>query len=262
MIEQEADIVFNRMIARNTFLMALKSPEITSLARPGQFVMVRVSKSADPLLRRPFSICGTRGGDCFMILYRVVGVGTAILRNAGKGDRLSVLGPLGRPFDFSEKGKTSFLVAGGIGIAPLLFLAGVMDPGECMLLAGYGTSAEVVPVEQVGLSQENLLIATDDGTLGHKGVVTDLLEGQLGKWHRGRPVLFACGPLPMLKRVAAMSFERELECQVSVETAMACGIGACQGCAVRASSRETQPYLQVCRHGPVFSIRSLDWKAL
>jgi dihydroorotate dehydrogenase electron transfer subunit len=152
-------------------------------------------------------------------------------------------------------------VAGGIGIAPLLFLARTLI-NNSVFLAGYRSASEIVPVEQIGLNPLDISIATDDGTTGHSGFVTELLESHLEKSGEHYAKIFTCGPLPMLKRVAALAIERDISCQVSLEANMACGLGACQGCAVRASKNSDRTYAHVCLEGPVFDIQSLDWESL
>jgi dihydroorotate dehydrogenase electron transfer subunit len=262
MFEQNAKIVFNKRLAPKTFLMALESPEVLAEARPGQFVMIRVTPGIDPLLRRPFSICGTRGDDLFLILYKVVGRGTAMMSKARRAEKLAVLGPLGREFDLPKRDCNSVLVAGGIGVAPLIFLAQAIDTGKIAFLAGYRSANEILPLEQFGLDAMETLISTDDGTAGHHGFVTELLENHLAGFSEDPSLIFSCGPLPMLDRVAELALKRKIPCQVSLETNMACGVGACQGCAVRASSEENRTYFHVCQDGPVFDIQKLDWKAL
>ena len=261
MFEQNSKIVFNKRLAPDTFLMALESPEVVAEAKPGQFVMIRVTPGIDPLLRRPFSICGTRGDDLFLILYKVVGQGTAIMSQTNEGGKLSVLGPLGRGFDLPKRDCHSVLVAGGIGVAPLIFLAQAIDAGKAAFLSGYRSENEILPLEQFGLDAMEALISTDDGTAGHHGFVTELLENHLAGSSEDPPLIFSCGPLPMLNRVAELALKRNIPCQVSLETSMACGLGACQGCAVRASSKENRTYFHVCQDGPVFDIQKLDWKA-
>lgn len=243
--------------------MGLRSGEIAAEAAPGQFVMIQVSHDLNPLLRRPFSICGTQGDDLFLVLYRVVGQGTAILSRARKGDRIPVLGPLGRGFEFPDDQQKPLLVAGGMGTAPLLFLAQAIESRDMIFMAGYRSADEILSMDEIGLSNIEPSISTDDGTAGHKGPVTELLEAQLSINSAGAPpVVFACGPLPMLKRVARHAIDHNIPCQVSLETTMACGIGACQGCAVKSSSPEIRPYYHVCQDGPVFDVKAIDWKAL
>jgi dihydroorotate dehydrogenase electron transfer subunit len=263
MIEQYAEIAFNDQINENTWLMGLRSSEIVKSAKPGQFVLIRVRSSSDPLLRRPFSICGVKK-DLFLVLYRVVGQGTAIMAQVGEGDELSVLGPLGKGFRLPKKDQEPVLVAGGIGVAPLAFLAQSMKAKAFPFLMGFGSAGEIIDLEHLSGGRVEISIATDDGTAGHGGPVTDLLETFLkSKKAKGKNLsLFTCGPKPMLKRIAEMARYHKVLCQFSLEANMACGLGACQGCAIRASSDEENPYVLVCRDGPVFPAHAIDWEAL
>jgi dihydroorotate dehydrogenase electron transfer subunit len=261
MITQDAEIVFNKKLTRDTFLMGLRSREIAAEAKPGQFVMIKVRPGADPLLRRPFSICATRGDDLFLILYQVVGQGTALMSMTEKGERVSVLGPLGKGFDFPERGQDPVLIAGGIGVAPLIFFAQAIGGNTVTFMAGYRSDSEIVDTEELGLSDIKIAIATDDGTAGHKGPVTDLLEAYLNE-ARHDSLVYACGPGAMLDRVAALTLAQGISCQVSLETHMACGLGACQGCAVKAAPGQRKTYYQVCHDGPVFPVHALDWNNL
>ena len=261
MIEQKTEIVFNREIARDTFLMGLRSPEIVAMAKPGQFVMIRVRPGIDPLLRRPFSICAVQDDELLLILYRIVGNGTAIMSEASEGDSFSVLGPLGKGFALPEPHIQSILVAGGIGVAPLLFLAQHTRTGPIQLLMGFGSAAEIIALEQILDRTTDFVIATDDGSAGHAGPVTDLLEVQLNQdeFEKDAASIFTCGPEPMMKKVAAMALEHGIPCQASLEAVMACGVGACQGCSVKAASEEDHTYCHVCTDGPVFPVEVIDW---
>jgi dihydroorotate dehydrogenase electron transfer subunit len=260
-IEQDTQIIFNKQLAAGAFLMGVRSPEIAAEARPGQFVMLRVGRGMDPLLRRPFSICDAVD-DLVFILYRVVGRGTRIMSDARKGERLQVLGPLGKGFARPFTGKDTILVAGGIGIAPLLFLSRWMAPGSVTFFAGFGSVDQIVEADELGLSGMAISIATDDGSAGHHGLVTELLEKAMTGLSGDRGMVFSCGPLPMLKAVAAMTRDRKISCQVSLEALMACGLGACQGCAVKAVPGQDRAYWHVCQDGPVFDATDLDWGAL
>jgi len=263
LIEQDSEIVFNKRVAANTFFMGLRSPQIVAEARPGQFVMLKAGRDMDPLLRRPFSICGVREDDLVLILYRVVGKGTTIMCGAGEGESLSVLGPLGSGFKKPQKGENPILVAGGMGIAPLIFLASIMGPGSFTFFAGFGSAGEVVAADEIDLSALNLSLSTDDGSAGHRGLVTELLKNRLAGFNDNiNPSVFACGPLPMLKEVAAITLDKDVPCQVSLEASMACGLGACQGCAIRRSPEQAIAYYHVCQDGPVFDVNVLDWEAL
>jgi dihydroorotate dehydrogenase electron transfer subunit len=195
------------------------------------------------------------------MLYKVVGKGTAELSEKRKGESLYVLGPLGKAFELSGSDKSSILVAGGIGVAPLFFLYQKNSINKVKFLAGFGSSDEIIQAKSVLDLEIDLNIATDDGSEGYKGMVTGLLNDYLmqKEFKTDFLSLYACGPLPMLKKVAGMAQEIGLYCYVSLETRMACGLGACQGCAVRSSSQGNS-YLHVCKDGPVFSVRDIDWK--
>ena len=258
MIEIPIKIVSNKSVNADTFLLRLYSPELAATAKPGQFVMVRVSDSIDPALRRPFSICGTEDGNVIKILYKIVGKGTRILSAKKEGEFISVLGPLGKGFNIPERSKKTFYVAGGIGIAPLLFLYQKTKLSDITFLTGFRTSSEIIDTALTGDNIENL-IATDDGSMGHNGLVTDLLAEYLEKFKQNDMRIFTCGPLPMLRAVRDVSLKYNTPCQVSMETFMACGLGACQGCVVRSNTGADTSYLHVCKEGPVFDINELDW---
>lgn len=262
MIEQEAAIELNQRVAAGTFLMALHLPEMAVRARPGQFVMIRVGQGMDPLLRRPFSICGVRD-DAIFVLYRVVGRGTRIMSHAREGDTLAVLGPLGNGFRWQDREcPPPVLVAGGMGMAPLLFLAGSMAAEPYTFFAGFGSADQMVGPDALGLQEMGISIATDDGSAGHHGLVTELFENHLTDLPGTPEMVFACGPLPMLKAVAAITRKRGIPCQVSLEASMACGLAACQGCAVKSAAGNDRAYWHVCQDGPVFDAMSLDWEAI
>jgi dihydroorotate dehydrogenase electron transfer subunit len=263
MIEHDVEIASNDQINDNTWLLTLNSSGIVKSAKPGQFMMIRAQRGLEPLLRRPFSICGVKKNQC-LVLYRVVGQGTAVMSRLGEGEELSVLGPLGRGFRLPKKDQFPVLVAGGIGIAPLAFLAQRLKGNPLLFMMGFGSDREIVTLDHVSGGSKEISLATDDGTKGHAGPVTDLLERFLkSRKAKGKNLsLYACGPKPMLKRIAEMAQHHKLPCQFSLEANMACGLGACQGCAVRASSHEKSPYVLVCCDGPVFPVHAIDWDAL
>ena len=261
MIEESTEVVFNKRVALNTFFMGVRSGPMAAEAKPGLFVMIRVRSGIDPLLRRPFSICGVKG-DVLLFLYRVVGHGTAILGGKKPGDILRVLGPLGKGFNPPDDDVQPILVAGGMGMAPLIFLSLTLGRKDRQFLVGYGKSSEVVSPDSLGIVGLVPSIATEDGSEGHHGRVTELLDLRLSTLKGNPPAIFTCGPLPMLKAVAKMALDRDIPCEVSLESAMACGVGACQGCAVRNGHGSTKPYAHVCQDGPVFDAKTLDWEAL
>lgn len=261
MIDCEAEITFNRPVTRDTWLMGLRRPELAAVIKPGQFVMMRVSSGMDPLLRRPFSVCGVEE-DGFKVLYRLVGKGTAIMTAAKAGEILQVLGPLGKEFILPQENRLPVLVAGGIGAAPLFFLARSMRARKVEFMMGFRSAGDIISFDGPPSPDHNWSISTDDGTEGHTGIVTDLLLRYLEKNKSLALSLFACGPRPMLKKVAETAATHGIPCQVSLESAMACGFGVCQGCAVKASPEGARTYHYVCRDGPIFPVHAIDWEAL
>lgn len=238
--------------------LTLDSPDIASIAKPGQFVMVRTGNTKDPLLRRPFSISQTSNGKHFQILFKVVGRGTSLLAHCREGEYLSVLGPLGKGFSI-DCNSLNCLVGGGMGIAPLLFLA-KMILRKCtktppLVIVGARNQKELAPLvedfAELGLSVHP---ATDDGSLGHHGLVTDVLKNlDLDS----DCSTYVCGPHPMMTAVHLFCKERDFSCQVSMETTMACGMGACLGCIVPV---EKGGYAHACSDGPVFDSKELLWE--
>ena len=239
--------------------LTLHAPDIAGCCRPGQFVMIRTSLGKDPLLRRPFSIHQADASGHIQIYFKIVGRGTELLAHIRVGEELSVFGPLGHGFSLDE-GRPACLVGGGLGIAPLLFLAkeicrrksGNSQPD--VIILGGRTASEVEPLvadfKQTGIS---VLTTTDDGSYGEKGFVTDVLKTlQL----QADTQVYACGPEPMMAAVSNFCLARELPCQVSVETAMACGMGACLGCNRPVGDGR---YVHVCIDGPVFDAKELKW---
>jgi dihydroorotate dehydrogenase electron transfer subunit len=258
MFELVPEIVSNKRLTRDTWLVALRSPEIARAARPGQFVMIRVRSGIDPLLRRPFSICGVRE-DLFLVLYRVIGKGTTLMTELREGEKVQVLGPLGKGFAVPEKSVSPVLVSGGIGIAPLVFLAHDQRAKDLTFMTGFRSAQDILSPQRITGDEQGFAVATDDGTQGHHGPVTDLLDEFLRR-NAGGGVIYACGPKPMLKKVAEMSAALRIPCQVSLEAHMACGLGACQGCAVKAAANTGKSYLYVCKEGPVFDAEEIDWE--
>lgn len=238
--------------------LRLYAPAVAEAARAGQFVHVRCAPPGqwDPLLRRPLSLhrIDQRRGEV-EVLFRVVGRGTGFLAGLAAGDEIDLIGPLGQgfPTDLAQ-GETAVLVAGGIGVAPLVALAEELAAKGTPLTAALGaqTAAGLVAADALGKVAGRVMTATDDGSAGHHGFVTELLAGLLERV--ARPVVYACGPEPMLRRVQAMVAENgpRVRGYLSLEARMACGVGACLGCAVRRAGPGTA-YHHVCHDGPVFA---------
>lgn len=266
-------ILSNQEISPGYFRMRILAPGFGEKARAGQFVMFRVQRSLPPLLRRPFGIfkVGHLPPDCdgmaskeyVEILYKVVGSGTGIMCDLHSGDRVELLGPLGRGFDCNPDKKEKILVGGGIGLVPLFMLASeLVGKYKVRLLMGGRTRDDILAVTEFERLGVETYVSTDDGSLGEEGLVTRVLERKLVKYPDAE--VFACGPTPMLKAVNAICAERKASLQVSLEEFMACGVGACLGCVVKgAGHTEEQPsYLCTCKVGPVFQAERLDWSAI
>jgi dihydroorotate dehydrogenase electron transfer subunit len=229
---------------------------------PGQFVMLSPgarggAERADPLLPRPMAIYRVRGEAprCEVeILYKVTGRGTALLRDTSPGDRVRVVGPLGRGFPAPPPGSVGLLVGGGTGIASLYELA-ARESGRARLavLLGARSASDLMGHADFAELSVELEIATEDGSSGRRGLVTELLERRLGSVD---VTVYACGPTPMMRRAAELSTARGARCLVSLENHMACGFGVCLGCAV---PRREGGYGLVCRDGPVFESDAVDW---
>lgn len=255
--QEKTQIIRIERLTADIIRLTLASSRIASSAQPGQFVMIRTGNGRDPLLRRPFSISQTSEGKYFQILFKIVGRGTAILGKCHEGESLSVLGPLGNGFHINRSGSNC-LVGGGMGIAPLLFLgktmAALCDELPRVVL-GARNKEELAPLvddfTELGLSPHP---ATDDGSFGHHGLVTDVLRDMD---HGDDCMMYVCGPHPMMTAVQLFCKENSHGCQVSLETSMACGMGACLGCIV---PKEKGGYGHACSDGPVFDARELLWE--
>lgn len=252
----EAGILKQEELAPGHYRLDLYAPSVAQPARPGQFVLLRCGRSWDPLLRRPFSIAGVdRKAGTVTLLYRVVGRGTAVLAHAGAGCSLSLLGPLGRAFALPEESCTVAVIGGGMGMAPLLFLVTELLARRCRVrvLAG-ARSREYLFLPEPASGCE-VLVATEDGSVGRHGPVTVLLPllGSDVRWY------YACGPREMLKTVAAEMGRRAVPGEVSLEERMACGVGACRGCVCRVRRGNGRAYARVCTEGPVFSALEVCW---
>jgi dihydroorotate dehydrogenase electron transfer subunit len=247
-------VVENRPLGRGGFVLRLDGQGELAQAQPGQFVMVRGDWGRDPLLPRAFSILRTLPDGGCELLVKAVGRGTRLLELAEPGARLSLLGPLGRRFPAPEAGRTDLLVAGGVGLAPLLWHAEVarLTGSEVELFYGARSAADLVLLDQIERAGCVLHLATEDGSRGLAGLVTAALAARLAIGGLGpRPTVLTCGPNPMMRAVVELARAHHLPCLVSVEGEMACGIGACLGCAVPCSDG-SRPFVYACVDGPVF----------
>ena len=259
MIQEICRVIRLEPLSTDTWRLSLAAPGIAARAHAGQFVMVDCGAGYDPLLRRPFSV-HFAAHDELILYFRVVGKGTEILAAVRPGDELSLLGPLGQGFKLEQE-TLAVLVGGGIGIAPLLLLAKELadadNPAAAIILAGRAKT-EVAPLAAFFQPwTNNLIFATDDGSFGMRGRAGDALASLPPE---PAPMVYACGPQPMLAAIASFCRDHKMKCQVSVESAMACGMGACLGCARPAKqAAENGDYVHVCLDGPVFDAEVLSW---
>jgi len=261
-----AAVVWNRPCGDRHFRMGLTCPPDLLGAAPGQFVMVRVPDAGQPLLRRPFSILGAADhsthGSVVELMYRVVGPVTRRMAALEETAAVDIIGPMGHGFYVGREVRCVSLVGGGVGIPPLVFLAatlvgsGRLTASDIRVYIGGRSSEDLLCVDDFQALGLVPVLTTDDGSSGDHCLVTHPLETQLADF---RPdVICACGPMPMLSCVAGIARRHDVPCQVSIETMMACGVGACLGCAVSAADARDN-YLHACTHGPVFDAGDLAW---
>lgn len=263
------------LVLRNTRLSAdynvlhLEAPAIAAASQPGQFVMIRTAAGTDPLLRRPFSVfevlrdaAGSLSG--ISVLCKRIGPGTARLYDAAEGDRFPVLGPLGKPFSLVSAPAEAWMVAGGVGLAPFATLTEALHGTGAKMRLFYGgrTRADLFYLDWFETRGVELALATEDGSLGARGFVTAPLEEALRVRPSGLAVtLYACGPEPMLRAVAAAARTHGCPSQISTERIMGCGLGGCYSCVVRVRDKEGTPrFVRSCLNGPVFSGDDLVWE--
>ncbi len=254
-----ASVIENLEVARDVFILRIEEPEQARDVKPGQFVHLRCSGASDPLLRRPLSVLRTGVSPLndlpashYEVLYDVVGRGTDIFSRLRPGDLVDVLGPLGRPFRIERATRRLLLVGGGVGIVPLVALAeeAIRRDVAVTLLCGFRSAAKAFPTDRLPAEVE-YVVATDDGSAGHRGVVTELVSGYL-PW---ADQVCACGPVPMLKALAKLERPKHLPIQVAMEERMGCAMGVCLGCVVPTR----RGLRRVCRDGPVFGLDEMGW---
>jgi dihydroorotate dehydrogenase electron transfer subunit len=299
-----AEVDSLRRLHGDYYLQRFTSPRL--VFEPGQFVMVKPSGSLDPFLPRAYSILrvqrpgrqATSGKTVVEILYKVIGKGTTALSQLTRGDRVDFLGPLGNGYRVPQSLTTALLVAGGIGVPPVVALAerlagsgfgvhgsrsaksghrsSVIGRLKIVAFVGGKTRHDVLCVADLRKAGATLHVATEDGSLGHRGLVTDLLESFLRASDNGeRSSVFACGPHPMLHAVARIAERFGIPCQASLEAEMGCGFGACMGCVIptkrsavssqqsaqgpMADSGQPTAYKLCCKDGPVFDAQEIAW---
>ncbi len=251
-IQNTYRVISNERLCAHFWRLTFDAPQLAQEVQPGQFVHIRTADGLEPLFRRPFSIY--RAQRYVEILYEPIGPGTRLLAVKQKGDSLDVLGPLGTGFKMPpERTKQVVMIAGGIGVAPMLILTDILKKKkyELILLYGGRTRGHVYPMKEFKDSGVKVYISTDDGSVGSKGRVSVLFD----KVHFNplTTFIYTCGPNPMIKGVQEFAAKHNIGGQASCEEIMACGLGACLGCSIETK----HGYRTVCYDGPAFDLEEV-----
>lgn len=252
-IQEDFRIVSAQALTETAYDFTIEAPSIAHRARAGQFVNILCEGKT---LRRPISICGIdKEKGLLRIVFEVKGEGTKWLSERKTGDFINILGPLGNGFPEDIAEGEAVVIGGGIGTPPMLETAKLFG-GRVDAILGFRTRGAVILENDFDEVCKSVSVATDDGSYGAHGFVTDILRERLEKPCR---VICACGPMPMLKAVAAMAAEKNVPCYVSLEERMGCGIGACLVCACKTKEKDGEHHRHVCKNGPVFDSREVAW---
>ena len=256
---EDARIVEHREVSAGYRLLLLAAPRIAPEVKPGQFVHVRIPHHETAVLRRPFSVYRT-DGERLSILYKAVGRGTRALAETNAGEGISLVGPLGNGFPLPSPDKFPVLVAGGYGSAALYMLARESAVKGAVFI-GAKTQADILCPEAFEELKWDLRLATEDGSCGFKGLVTEAVERWLATAaHRFQPELFACGPNAMLKKVGELAAAQGWTAWVSLDRRMGCGVGACLTCVQKIRTDDGGwRWERCCKEGPVFEARRIVW---
>ena len=279
MFVEDGELVRTSEFPGDQFVMRIRAPKCAAAARPGTFVHVTCDDALP--MRRPLSIMRA-GHDWIEVLYKIVGEGLRLLANKQPGDKISVLGPIGQPFQPDPARPNALLIGGGVGIPPMVFLAEALRDSDTQPLAilgseipfpfEIGVSVIATPwagtdivstmplLEDWGVPTRLTSLAGFEGC--YRGYVTDLAElwlRGLGEAEKAEVEIFTCGPTPMLKAVAALAEKHDVPCQVSLEEFMACAVGGCAGCTVEVTTPDGPAMKRVCVDGPVFDSRMVVW---
>ena len=247
-------ILSRRFVNDEYFVLDLQTDVEDLMILPGQFVQVKVEGSESTFLRRPISVYDVNPADgTISMLIKVVGDGTRALSELKKGDSLNIIYPLGNSFTLPAKEKSVVLVGGGVGVAPLYLLGRKIKEigGDPLFILGYRSDNQIIDYDRF-LKLGRVMITTEDGSMGHHGMVTQhplLTDG-------GYDMIYCCGPDPMMKSVARIAMSKNIKCEVSLENMMACGIGVCLCCVADTVNGN----VCTCTEGPVFNIKDLKWQ--
>lgn len=253
-IKMTAKVASQQALTEDIFSMWIQADEIAAAAVPGQFISV-YTKDESKVLPRPISLCQVdKEEGRLRIVYRVVGAGTKEFSAYEAGDDIEIMGPLGNGFPLERAaGRRAFLIGGGIGIPPMLELAKQLDCEKTAVL-GY---RDVLFLDKEMEQYASVYVATEDGSAGTKGNVLDAIKQQSLE----ADVMFACGPTPMLRALKAYAEEKGIECWLSLEEKMACGIGACLACVCQSKDVDEHSHVhnkRICKDGPVFLAQEVE----
>lgn len=259
----KATVVKNTMLSDKFGYLELKCPEIAKEKNAGRFFMISPHSDnvylTDTLLKRPFAICDITSSDTFTCLYMITGRGTKVLSEALPGNNFLVTGPVGNFFRF-EKSANIALIAGGIGLAPMINAAKKLKEMGTKVTLYYGgrSKADILMYDFLKTICDELIITTDDGTLGINGNVTVPLKDKIKEYKK----IYACGPNRMLQAVTSLCSENNIFIDVSLDEQMGCGVGACLGCMITLIENGEKVMKRCCVEGPIFDGTKIDWDSL
>ena len=268
-VDISAEVIRNTRLSDDYNVLALSAAAIAEAAAPGQFVMVKAGRGHDPLLRRPFSVFevlrpDSGGTDGISILNKRIGPSTHLLYEAEPGQRISCLGPLGRPFTIVDPPTEAWMIAGGVGLAPFAALGETLRRRGVQTTLFYGarSGAELFYLDLFRSLAVDLVLTTEDGSMGEQGRIVAPLERRLAACDRGRSLmLYACGPEGMLRACALVASRFGRPCQVSVERVMGCGLGGCYSCVVPMRADDGGfHHVRSCLAGPVLAADRILWE--
>ncbi len=256
-VQTVAKIVGKEKLIEGIYKFSMKTKEIAKEAKPGSFLEIQVSESYEPFLRRPISIYNVdKENDVVEFIFQVKGKGTKMLMDKKVGDDLNILGPLGEGTFEVKHYKKAYIIGGGIGTYPLYELAKELKENtDVTMYMGFRNKELVTLESEFEEVSKKLVVTTDDGSYKEKGYAIDFLKEDCNK--EKPDIIFACGPLPMLQAVQEFAKKEKIECQMSLEERMGCGIGACVGCAVKVIRNGEEKYEYVCKNGPVFNAKDV-----
>jgi dihydroorotate dehydrogenase electron transfer subunit len=271
-VQTYGTVIENRNVQSAYYLLEIEAPSIAQQIQPGEFVMVQTARGNDPILKRPFSVFEAYPDHAaeiekrgrLSLLYKKVGKGTDKMTELAKGQKIDLIGPLGRGFRLPSPPSSpkAVLVGGGMGIVSLYPLVKSLDPRNVTVFIGGKSESDILCADDFRARGAEVWISTEDGSLGTRGTVIELFVSmQKTMASPSPPYLYACGPLPMLKALARKVRPAEWVGEVSLEARMGCGFGACWGCVVKTKNSKA-PYQRVCKEGTVFSLEEIDWRSL